>query len=412
MSFKALMKSTFSQMLKKSPSTSKVTQDHEMDHKYPDLQIPPVIPRVKGEPRLLGLVGDARYNRDSCNSVRLGGRSFWTWRDTQTVHNNGQIQVLPILASTASWSDHDAAGSPAFENLQPSNDPLQVIVLRQYGENSPDAAYFPILNAGCEPLAGMREDGSRRAIWPDSPPLIAATAEDGVITAYTWVRNAHIGPDLSVITKQPATTLYRIIYNPACSKTVLPSVIVVDPTFWKDNEIPYGAYGHVAIDGIAYLYGQAEGRTALARVPLPLIEQRSAYEFWVGGKWTRTQPGISDPRTDVPNANAGGQGTYYYSKPWQCYVWIGGSIFPGADMYITTAPAPTGPWIKPFKFYSAVNGNHGLPAYSIQAHPRLLANENENGIYVTYTKCDVGANNEVIYTSPLVYVEWEDNKAN
>jgi hypothetical protein len=77
-------------------------------------------------------------------------------------------------------------------------------------------------------------------------------------------------------------------------------------------------------------------------------------------------------------------------------------------MYITTAPNPTGPWIQPFKFFSGINGTHSLPAYSIQAHPSFLRDANEHAMYITYTKNDKGPNLEAIYTTPLVYVEWEE----
>lgn len=54
---------------------------------------------------------------------------------------------------------------------------------------------------------------------------------------------------------------------------------------------------------------------------------------------------------EIPHANAGGQGTYYFSHHWNSFVWIGGDIFPGAETYICTAPEPQGPWTQAVQFY-------------------------------------------------------------
>lgn len=188
---------------------------------------------------------------------------------------------------------------------------------------------------------------------------------------------------------------------------VLPQVTTVDENFWAEDEIAFGNYGNVVHHGIAYLYGQANGSTALAKVSATQVENKSAYQYYVSGAWTTQMPLIGAAGIDITNANAGGQGTYYYSKPWQSYVWIGGTNAPGASMYITTAPDPTGPWIEPINFYTAVSGDYFLGAYSIQANPVLTTDTSKNEIYVTYTKNDLNSDGINVYTSPLVYVQWE-----
>lgn len=364
-----------------------------------------VVPRVKGEPKLLGLVSDPALNRDSGGSSRFGNKIFWTYRDTQLCDYSGNIQALPVLTSTASWTDFNQNGMPALQNLPPGADPLRTPVLRQYGNNNTDHAFFPILDRGCDARAGMRDDGTRHAIWPDQPPLVTQTTGDGIVTAYTWIRKAHI-KGLEAVVKNPATTLFRLEYDPSQDGN-LPRVHVVHEHFWGENEISFGVYGNLVHDGIAYLYGQAGSNIALAKVAAHAVEDKSKYEYWVNNSWTRHQPSMKDSGINIPDASAGSQGTYYYSEPWQCFVWIGGCQYPCADFFITTAPTPTGPWIKPFKFYSGVNGDHALPAYSLQAHPAMRTSPQDNSMFLTYTKCDVGANDVTVYTTPLVYVEWE-----
>lgn len=246
---------------------------------------------------------------------------------------------------------------------------------------------------------------------PDLPPMVTSSSPRGGVTAYTWIRQSHIRSDLSTVTENPASLLYRIDYQPstfsyASDSQVLPEVTVIAENFWEEDEISFGNYGNVVRDGIAYLYGQAEGITALAKVPCSQVEDRSAYLYWVDGEWTAEMPSIGQDGINITNANAGGQGTYYYSDIWQSYVWVGGRQAVGSDMFITTAPAPEGPWIEPFLFYSGVDGNYFLSAYSIQAHPGL-SRKGVNELYVTYTKNDLDAQGINVYSSPLVYVEWE-----
>ena len=358
----------------------------------------PVYPKVKGTPKLLGLVDDPEINRDSLGSVKFGSRIFWTARDSQPYGPDGK-PTFPIYSSSASWSDVNEDGSP---KLQLSWKGKHHHLL--YGDNHLQP-YFPILSDRGQPNSGGGvPDGTRYAIWPDSPPLVTKTGPDGSTVAYTWVKRALIRGDMSVVIENPSTTLYRIDYVPEREgKRGLPRVSVVEKDFWGENRIPFGAYGGLVSDGIAYLWGQASDHsaTALAKVPVDSVEEKSAYQFWVNGQWVDREPHIHDAGIDVPNVSAGGQGTYYFSEPWQSYVWIGQSHpSVAADFYITTAPEPQGPWIKPFKFHTAQSGSFILGAYSLQANPALVR-PGENAIYLTYTKTDDA------YTTPLIQVEWE-----
>lgn len=104
----------------------------------------------------------------------------------------------------------------------------------------------------------------------------------------------------------------------------LPTVCLVSEDFWLYGSIPYGAYGNVIKDGVAYLFGKpANGVISLAKVPVESIENKSKYHYWVNGAWTSTMPRIGDANISIPNVSAGGQGTYYFSIYWNKWVWIG-----------------------------------------------------------------------------------------
>lgn len=254
----------------------------------------------------------------------------------------------------------------------------------------------------------MKWNTADQSIGPDLPPMVTQASRGGV-TGYTWIRTSHIRSDLSTVTDNPNAILYKVTYQPRYwdDSDALPQVSVVDEFFWEAGEITFGNYGNVVKDGIAYLYGQAEGITSLAKVPINQVEDKSAYQYFVNGNWTKTMPAIGQEGINITNANAGGQGTYYYSEHWQSYVWVGGHQFPGADLYITTAPDPAGPWITPQHFFTGINGNYSLDAYSIQAHPGLAAASPENDLYVTYTKNDLDHEGVNVYTTPLIYVQWD-----
>ncbi|TGJ82133.1 hypothetical protein E0Z10_g6648 [Xylaria hypoxylon] len=339
-------------------------------------------PTVKNA-TVVGNAADPAINRDSCGSTRIGDRAFWTCRDSQPYDSNG-IPILPIWASSASWSDFNGDGTPGLE---------------QYGSGGGRNPYFPYTASECnDNSAGACSDGSRYAIWPDSPPLITSTVNN-VVTAYTLSTN---DPD-------PATSLYKLTYDlGTLDPNVLPTVTLVNEDFWLYGSIPYGAYGNVIEDDIAYLFGQpSNGVVSLAKVPVGSIEDQSQYQFWVNDAWTSSIPRINDANISIPNVSAGGQGTYYLSTYWNKWVWIGqAGISVSADFFITTADFITGPWESPVNFYSGQTGSYFLGAYSLQAHPGLnLDGTSTNEIHISYTKNDAFEDTS-LYSTPLIHIQW------
>lgn len=378
------------------------------------------MPKVKST-RTLGITGDPRYSRDCAGSARFGSRTLFLWRDTKAIDlRTKKVQPDITWSSTASWTNHNEDDSPAFTqdglrsaavSGRPAKIPPTALCLKHYGDNSYEKAFFRVIHDGAEPRAGLHRDGTRRAMRPQTAPLVALESEGGRIVAYSWVQKQHLAPDGSAVTPNPATTLYRISYTPSGDRNNLPLVKLVDSSFWGENEIPYGTYGTVIKDNITYLFAQVGKNkiTSVARVLTDSIEKKSAYAYCVDGEWTKTAPALDDPTIEIANANAGGPGTYYWSPSWQSFVWIGGSGKYGADVFICTAPASTGPWTVPFRFFRGEIGTYNMLSPSIHAHPSLLTEEEEGyAMYLTYTKCDRGPDKEVMYATALVYVEWED----
>lgn len=197
-------------------------------------------------------------------------------------------------------------------------------------------------------------------------------------------------------------SLYRVTHGYSSDLETLPKADLIDPEFWAEGEIPYGRYGRLVRGSTAYLWDQGSTwKVVLVRVPVSSIQDKSSYEHFVGSNCTKQKPALGDDAATIENASAGGQGPYYFSDRWNSFVWIGQAAYSvNAGFFVTTAPAPEGPWIQPDHFYKGEDGNATLPAYSIQAHP-VLSDPTVNEIYLTYTKVDY------LYTTPFIRVEWE-----
>ena len=368
----------------------------------------PLAPQVKST-TLYGPVTDPTLVRDSCGSVRWNqGRVLWVCRDTQVLGPDG-LPTFPVFTSSASYINLNADGSIPFEPVpeNPFGYTDQVIV---YGDNY-NQSFYPLQYDECNSnQAGQCGDSSRYALWPDSPPMTSVINADGSIVAYTWIKKSHITPDLSTLEADPATTLYRVWWSPEIegdTSSQLPEVEVVQEEFLPVNSFPYGSYGSIVRNGTSFLYGQSsKGIISLAKVGVNDVEHLDKYQYYVDGSWTSTQPLFNDTSARV-NATAGGQGTFYFSEPWQSYVWIGQpgqSVAP--EFWMRTAPEPYGPWTEPQKILTVQSGNYSLGSYSMQAHPALVQNPNNKEIWVSYTKNDI-VQNRNLYTQPLIKIEFE-----
>ena len=354
----------------------------------------------------IGLFTDLTLNRDSCMSTKFGTRQFWICRDTQLIVDG--IPELQVVSSTASWTKYALDGSPLISTLPDGSTGVLA------NGNNNKIPYFARPDSDCNTnTAGLCDDGTRFPAWPDSPPMVVSGQDAGVITAYSFVRRSRIRGDFSTDDPDPVTALYKITYNPVLElidENALPGIEIVNENFWSQNSIPFGVYGHVVKDGVAYLWGQPSNRKiALAKVPAGSIEDITQYQYWVNGAWTNLAPAINDLGAVIENGSAGGQGTYYYSDLWQSYVWIGQSgIGVSPDFFITTAPDPTGPWETPVSFYMGEPGSADLSAYTLQAHPDLVP-AGRDEMYISYTKADHddAIPHTDIYSTPMVKITWE-----
>lgn len=358
-------------------------------------------------------VSNPLLSRDSCGSTRISNRVFWACRDTSRLDESTGKRTLPTVTNSASWTNRTAFGHPSISKAATSQDTTRSLTMYG-GHGNALSPYFPLVGSEC-PITGMCMDGTRWAVWPDQPPVIVQEADDGSATGYTWVRKVHL-KSLEVLNSEPAYTLYKTSYHSSDDLDSLPTASIVDGEFWRPGEIGYGQYGSVLRDNVLYLYGQTNNkRTAIAKVSVDSVENRTAYQYYCNGAWTRIMPATSDPSVVIPYAGAGGQGTFYHSAFFDAYVWIGQPILSvSADFYITTAPAPEGAWEAPFQIFAGQNGDGEVAGgYSLQANPALLPSRDasESGMYLTWTQQWKAQTYGGVYVTPLVWVEFDQEQA-
>ncbi|KAJ7073864.1 hypothetical protein C8F01DRAFT_971290 [Mycena amicta] len=349
----------------------------------PSVQPRDVTPVVKATTSY-GNLDDGNFNRDSCTSTAWSGNNvLWTCRDTQLLNSAG-VPVLPIVANTAERSSREAGKNP----LVP-----RVVSISEFGP-----FFYPLESDEC-PTSGLCSDGTRWVGWPDTGPAVVFNFNGGV-NAYGFMKRNHLS-GLSVI-NTPDTTMYHVSQT-SVDTSVMPSVAVAVSKFWAEDEVGYGSAANVLSGSFMYLYGTTpSGQLAVARSALTgflgALDNKSTYEYYVNGAWTTTAPTTSTDGIGLDNTRSA-QGTVYFSSKWNSFVWIGGDGFPNANFYVSTAPAPEGPWTAPTLFYSGAVGNASLPAYSAVAHPGLTDGTG-NYIFITWTKVTE------IYQQPLVRVDW------
>lgn len=361
---------------------------------------------------LLGDAVDRDLQRDSCGSVKWGSRALWTCRDTEFLVNQSipalvyNSSLLAFASSSASYTNFNADGTPAI--IAVTDDQYGYDhELVMYGNNHLES-FYPLTDDECnDNAAGNCGDGTRFALWPSVPPTVTSTDDSGSITAYTFIRVEHITNQLGVVDPDPPTSLYKL--TSSSDDNTLPAVTLVNQNFWGLNEFAYGDYGVMTHDNTLYLYAEtSQYKIALAKVPTSSVEDSSAYQFYVDGTWSSSKPAnVNVTGAYLDHPGAGGQGTYFYSEYYNTFVWLGqaaASVSP--ELYVSTAPAPEGPWIEPYLLHTFPSGNYTLGAYSFQAHPALVSDLSSNEMYVSYTKNNALGDNFAVYETPLYKVEF------
>jgi hypothetical protein len=304
---------------------------------------------ITGTPQLssiscVALVTDPSLDRDSCGSVKWGDRVLWTCRNTGYL--NGDTYAT-FFSSSASYTNLDGNGSISLgtATITAPSGTQYPAELAMYGDNR-NQSFFPVQADECgNNQAGSCSDGTRWAIWPNSPPLVTSDSGNGTIVAYTWIKNSHLTDVLVLLVEDPSTGLYRIS-SVAGDNDTLPIVELVDEQFYQAGTFAYGNYGGMSLNDTAYLYAQSgTGAIALAKVPVGSVEDVTTYQYMVDGSWTTTRPSINDTGADL-KATAGGQGSFYFSQTRESYVWIGQGDG-GPDLYVDDRSDAVGPMDHP-----------------------------------------------------------------
>jgi hypothetical protein len=173
-------------------------------------------------------------------------------------------------------------------------------------------------------------------------------------------------------------------------------------------------------DGYLYLYGivSPPRQTALARIRVKdLLKGKlaAAYEYWVQGprgpQWSRKPSGFV-PQFLPVNSEC----SVEYQPAWKLYTCFTYDVA-SADIYLTTAVKPTGPWSRPVAVYripECTRFPFPVMAYAVRQHPELSTRPGE--IILTYATNTPQSENELftaegreIYVHRFVRLELEQN---
>ncbi|ORX35531.1 hypothetical protein BD324DRAFT_609331 [Kockovaella imperatae] len=389
-------------------------------------------PKLVKTPELKGVALDPNLIRDSCISTYelIDGRVLWLCRDTIILKNqsipyyfeHGQLfggGAAGLVSSSASWSDQGLLGpdfvQPPPQQGQKDVTSLYPAQLTQYGGSSiydQDLAYVPYQPDECDGIpagtsGGNCNDGTRYALWPDSPPVVTNTALDGTVTMHLYLRVPHTG-FLRIVDFYPPCSLFKLTYTPNTDKTVLPSISLVAQDFFPRYVFNYGDFAHAKdpLGQTLYLWAQSfQGNYGLARVPVNAVEDLSQYEYYYsnGTGWSSVQPNVNQTEAyvDIGGLGASGQATIYWNPFFGQYVAFGqleGEFV--ANLYMSLASNPEGPWSDATLVYSFPTGPSGN-GYTLAAHPEMSLLPNE--IYISYTgSSDYNNNtNDQVYNTPI-----------
>ncbi|MEW6265086.1 MAG: DUF4185 domain-containing protein [Thermodesulfobacteriota bacterium] len=168
-----------------------------------------------------------------------------------------------------------------------------------------------------------------------------------------------------------------------------------EPDQWRTRrlEVPangfrvlVGSAGVIEHDGHIYAFGAQEpgGRRAfLVRWPLArvLAEDLSRPEWWTGDRtgWQAQDRLENEPPPVFTEAQ--NEFTVHYDRRLKLWLQIQTMGFGAADLAARWAPALTGPWFGPEKFYRpGESGRPGILVYAGKAHPELTG----AGLVLTY----------------------------
>lgn len=314
--------------------------------------------------------------RDGGHSVRVFGRSVWTYGDT--VLRVPDDHGLNWHHNSVSWTmDDDAAnGITGFVEPAETSGAPRHFMPPTAEELAFNLAHQPDANGECE----AQPCGARWAVWPGAPvwddARQVALVPYGLIYAepgdFSFRAVGHGFAQWRELAEVPERVR---VQNPSSAGAEHPELLFGEgePNFNNAPQIVDGELFAFATDG-------ADGHVVrLAKVPTESVHDRSAWRFWSGKRWSANIDDAAElfdgaPIMSVSHNDFLDAWVAIYSEPFS------------DDIVVRSAPELTGPWSDPALVYTT---SESRAPYDAVHHPEF---EQEGGRvqFVTYSRPTTG----------------------
>jgi hypothetical protein len=280
---------------------------------------------------------DSIRGRDGGYSAGWRDRSVWVFGDTilSTDAEDGTRWRSSTWCSTRDLDAGDGFAS-LTEPLDARGAPRDFLPF-----TDEEAAYN--LEHGKEELGDKR---TRFALWPG--PVVVAP-DGGEALVFYWKLHAGIG-QWNFRPLGGSLARWSAPDRPLVRESVRPGT--PEPTLlFPDGDANVGQ-GALVVGDWLYAYGVTTKGLSwpciIARVPFARALERDAWRFFAGnGRW------IEDHRGAVSIMQAAPQVSVHWNPHLKRYLAVYGEPLVNS-MLLRTAPAPEGPWSKPFRFHTGV----------------------------------------------------------
>jgi len=314
-----------------------------------------VIPKgnVSRNPDIAG--GDDQY------SLLINGRSYWSFDDTPLKHANAAGLTMPD--NTLSWATSlNAANGITLDGAQADSSGYPE---RYIPFTADEQAFQTAHNANA---CTATPCGDNLGIWPG--PIVYNPSSRQVIVPFVEIRRnpavpgwTTVGGGLAVGQVNADGSGFTMTRPTQSSSTSTPTLM------WMSTDQIFTDQAFM-VGNMYYAYGTRSSfvtsQVVLARVPVSMILNRSAWTYYAGNE---TWSGNPSDATTLFAGSAAGSSIYFNQY---LHVWM--AVYCGnftSNIYYRAAYSPEGPWSDQALLFAGTNGYNNTPNYACRVHPEF-----------------------------------------
>ncbi|KAK9478252.1 hypothetical protein V1514DRAFT_331430 [Lipomyces japonicus] len=299
-------------------------------------------------------VNGHKYVRDIGCSSTLRGVPFWLFGDTFPFNSRGQM--IGLLTSTG------AMGNPV--------DPVKSKYLEVDGEGRPKQ-FIPFIEEEYRFNKEHVSGGQKRyLIWSFSPIVEVEPGEGWIFFYKGRTQSQNLADNLDF-----GVDVARVSMTPDREVTVSRPL---NKSLFDKDEVQWGSWDALVVDQFIYMYGTQAGHVYVARVPKVNPLNKSAYEYWGNGKWSRDSSSKTGLFWRLQS------GSVFWSKFYKSFIMVGCTMWADNKIIMRSAPRPEGPWTNDTLLKQLDPPAKGFN-YCMNAHPWAFPDSNGGELLVSWS---------------------------